>query len=67
MFLSKKSETKSILPTLLKQIENEQDVSIIKIQSHQGGEFVNHAIEAYFNEHGILHQLSVALTPQTMA
>ena len=64
VFLTKKSETKVALPNLLKQMQVEKDVSILKIRSDQGGEFVNQVIESYCNDNGIHHQLSAARTPQ---
>ena len=64
VFLTKKSETKVALPNLLKQVQVEKEVSILKIRSDQGGEFVNQVIESYCNENGIHHQLSAARTPQ---
>ncbi|XP_031101742.1 uncharacterized protein LOC116005636 [Ipomoea triloba] len=60
----KKNETENVLPDLLRRLQTEKDLSIVKIRSDQGTEFVNKVIQDLCGQHGILHQLSAARTPQ---
>lgn len=64
IFMTKKNETEKELINLLKLLQNQQSQSIVKIRSDRGTEFVNQVIQKYCEEHGILHQLSAARTPQ---
>ena len=56
IFLAGKDQTSSLLIKLLKKIQNEKSVSIIKIRSDRGTEFTNRILELYLDEHGIHHE-----------
>ncbi|CAH9088992.1 unnamed protein product [Cuscuta europaea] len=64
IFLKKKNETEKKLPELMKLIQNEKSLSIQKIRSDRGTEFLNSIIIQYCEENGIHHQTSAARTPQ---
>lgn len=59
IFMNKKSETLKKLPNLMKLIQNEKTLTLVKIRSNGGSEFLNKAIRKYCEVHGILHQLSI--------
>ncbi|XP_019154262.1 PREDICTED: uncharacterized protein LOC109150732 [Ipomoea nil] len=58
------NKTEVVLPNLLKQLQTEKEVKIIRIRSDQGTEFVNKVIKEFCAQNGIFHQLSTARTPQ---
>ena len=64
IFLKKKKDTKEKLPELLKRLETEKELSVTKIRSDRGTEFVNKVISEYCSRKGISLQLSAARTPQ---
>ena len=64
IFLRKKKDTKDKLPELLRRLETKKELSVTKIRSDRGTEFVNQVIADYCSSKGILHQLSAARTPQ---
>ncbi|CAH9089121.1 unnamed protein product, partial [Cuscuta epithymum] len=64
IFLKKKNETEKKLPELMRLIQNEKSLSIQKIRSDRGTEFINYIIIQYCEENGIHHQTSAARTPQ---
>ena len=64
IFLRKKKDTKDKLPELLRRLETEKELSVTKIRSDRGTEFVNKVIADYCSSKGILHQLSAARAPQ---
>lgn len=64
VFMKIKNEIKKKLPKLMKLVQNEKRLSILKIISDHGREFVNHVIKKYCENNGIMHQLSSAITPQ---
>ena len=64
IFLRKKKDTKEKLPELLKRLETEKELSVTKIRSDRGTEFVNKVISEFCSRKGISHQLSAARTPQ---
>ena len=62
--MRKKKKTKEKLPELLRRLETEKELSVTKIRSDRGTEFVNKVIEEYCSKKEITHQLSVARAPQ---
>ena len=65
-FLQDKSEVQGVLRKFIKRAQNEFEVKLKKIRSDNGKEFDNTNIEAYCDEVGIKHEVSVAYTPQKM-
>ena len=63
-FLHDKSEVASCFKKFAKRAQNEFDVKLNKIRSDNGKEFDNTNIEAYCDEVGIKHEVSVTYTPQ---
>ncbi|XP_019173495.1 PREDICTED: uncharacterized protein LOC109169051 [Ipomoea nil] len=47
LFLKKKNEIEVVLPNLLRQLQTEKEVKIIRIRSDQGTEFVNKVIKEF--------------------
>ena len=64
IFLKSKDETCFNLIKLIKQIQNEKSLSVIKIRSDRGTEFLNKSLSSFLEESGIRHELSSARTPQ---
>ena len=60
----KKDETLKKQPNLLKLLQNEKNLTVIKIRSDQWTEFLNKAITAFCDYNGILHKFASASTPQ---
>lgn len=48
----------------MKLIQNEKNLTILKIRSDKGTKFLNSMITSFCEEHGIKHQTSTARTPQ---
>ena len=59
-----KSEVASCFKKFAKRAQNEFEVKLKKIRSDNGKEFDNTNIEAYCDEVGIKHEVSVTYTPQ---
>ncbi|GAB2292076.1 hypothetical protein Dimus_038187 [Dionaea muscipula] len=64
VLLNKKKETLKKLPELMRRTQNEKNLSIVKIRSDRGTEFLNEVIANFCKDGGILHQVSAARTPQ---
>jgi transposase InsO family protein len=45
-------------------VENETDLKIKCLRSHNGGEFTSNEFKEFYEEHGIKIQFSIAITPQ---
>ena len=63
-FLHNKIEVASCFKKFAKRAQNEFEVKLKKIRSDNGKEFDNTNIEAYCDEVGIKHKVSVTYTPQ---
>ncbi|GAB2299389.1 hypothetical protein Dimus_038558 [Dionaea muscipula] len=48
----------------MRRTQNEKNLSIVKIRSDRGTEFLNEVIATFCKDGGILHQVSAARTPQ---
>lgn len=64
IFMKRKNETMKIMPKLMKLIQKEKSMSIVKIKFGHGREFVNYVIRMYCEINGIQHQLLVVETSQ---
>ena len=58
MFLAHKNESFGILFKFYKRIQNEKGVCITSIISDHGGDFENESFHLFYEENGILHNLS---------
>jgi len=47
-----------------KRVEKEKGLSILRIRSDRGGEFVNQLFMTYYDENGIKHEMASPRTPQ---
>ncbi|CAN0917421.1 Retrovirus-related Pol polyprotein from transposon TNT 1-94 [Linum grandiflorum] len=63
-FLTSKDEAFHKFKAFAKIIQNEKQISIIKIRSDNGGEFVSQDFRNFCEDLGIDHQLSTPRTPQ---
>ncbi|GKF21075.1 retrovirus-related pol polyprotein from transposon TNT 1-94, partial [Tanacetum coccineum] len=63
-FLRTKDETPRVIIKFLKMIQVRLNVSVRKIRTDNGTEFVNQTLREYYEEVGISHETSVARTPQ---
>ncbi|GJX90989.1 retrovirus-related pol polyprotein from transposon TNT 1-94 [Tanacetum coccineum] len=63
-FLRSKDKVPEFVIKFLKMIQVYLNATIRNIRTDNGTEFVNHTLKAYYEEVGILHQTSVAHTPQ---
>ncbi|MDQ9783009.1 DDE-type integrase/transposase/recombinase, partial [Serratia marcescens] len=64
VLLKTKDETQKNLIKLIKQIQNEKELKLIKIRSDKGTEFLNKTISSFLEEFGIRHKTSSARTLQ---
>lgn len=63
-FLKRKSETKDRIAEFLEQFENEFECRVKRFRSDGGGEFMNRDVEGLFKKKGIVHETTVAYTPE---
>jgi len=64
MFLAHKNESFEVFFKFCKRIQNEKEVCITSIRSDHGGEFENESFHLFCEENEILHNFSIARTPQ---
>ena len=64
VFLNSKDQTCNKLINLIKRLQNEKTLNVIKNRSDRGTEFTNRTLSSFFEESGIRHELSSAKTPQ---
>ena len=65
-YLRHKDESQSVFVTFCNQVQNENDLRIVKVRSDLGGEFGNKKFEIFFNEKGISHDFSCPRNPNKM-
>nr|GFA61878.1 hypothetical protein [Tanacetum cinerariifolium] len=63
-FLRSKDETPDFIIKFMKMIQVRLKVSVRRIRTDNGTEFVNHTLRDYYEEVGISHEISVARSPQ---
>ncbi|CAL2271851.1 unnamed protein product [Prunus armeniaca] len=62
--LTNKNEVFSCFQSFHKQMKTQFNAQIQILRSDNGGEFVNHDFQTYFQQHGILHETTCPQTPQ---
>nr|GEV31171.1 hypothetical protein [Tanacetum cinerariifolium] len=63
-FLRSKDETPKVLINYLRLVQKGLQAQVRIVRTDKGTEFLNHTLHAYFAAEGILHQTSVARTPE---
>lgn len=63
-FLKEKNEAFKYFREFKEQVENQQSQKIKILRSDNGGEFCSVEMENYLKRHGIIHQKTVAYTPE---
>nr|GFC84591.1 putative ribonuclease H-like domain-containing protein [Tanacetum cinerariifolium] len=63
-FLRSKDETPEVLINFLRLVQRGLQAQVRVVQTDKGTEFLNQTFHAYFAAEGILHQMSVARTPE---
>nr|GFA30622.1 hypothetical protein [Tanacetum cinerariifolium] len=63
-FLRSKDETPEVLIGFLKLVQRGLQAQVRVVRTDKGTEFLNQTLHAYFATEGILHQTSVARTPE---
>nr|GFA22018.1 retrovirus-related Pol polyprotein from transposon TNT 1-94 [Tanacetum cinerariifolium] len=63
-FLRSKDETLEVLIDFLKLVQRGLQAQVRVVQTDKGTKFLNQTLHAYFAAEGILHQTSVARTPE---
>ena len=63
-FLEQKDQAFSYFNVFRKRVGKEKHFSILRIRSDIGGEIINHSFITYYEENGIMHELSCLRTPQ---
>ncbi|KAI5324020.1 hypothetical protein L3X38_033093 [Prunus dulcis] len=62
--LKNKNEVFSCFQSFHKQMKTQFNAQIQILRSNNGGEFVNHDFQTYFQQHGIIHEATCPQTPQ---
>ncbi|KAI5352266.1 hypothetical protein L3X38_005157 [Prunus dulcis] len=62
--LKNKNEVFSCFQSFHKQMKTQFNAQIQILRSDNGGEFVNHDFQTYFQQHGIIHETTCPQTPQ---
>nr|GFB48111.1 retrovirus-related Pol polyprotein from transposon TNT 1-94 [Tanacetum cinerariifolium] len=63
-FLRSKDETPKVLINFLRLVQRGLQAQVRVVRTDKGTEFLNQTLNAYFSVEGILHQTSVARTPE---
>nr|GFA79322.1 retrovirus-related Pol polyprotein from transposon TNT 1-94 [Tanacetum cinerariifolium] len=63
-FLGSKDETPKVLIEFLRLVQIGLHAQVRIVRTDKGTKFLNHTLHAYFASEGILHQTSVARTPE---
>nr|GEX22944.1 retrovirus-related Pol polyprotein from transposon TNT 1-94 [Tanacetum cinerariifolium] len=63
-FLRSKDETSKVLINFLRLVQRGLQAQVRIVRTDKGTEFLNQTLHAYFASEGILHQTSVARTPE---
>nr|GFA55323.1 hypothetical protein [Tanacetum cinerariifolium] len=63
-FLRSKDETPEVLIDFLRLVQRGLQAQVRIVQTDKGAEFLNQTLHAHFNAEGILHQTSIARTPE---
>nr|GEU84963.1 hypothetical protein [Tanacetum cinerariifolium] len=63
-FLRSKDETPEVLIDFLRLVQRGLQAQVRVVRTDKGTEFLNQTLHAYFVAEGILHQMSVARTPE---
>nr|GEV66938.1 hypothetical protein [Tanacetum cinerariifolium] len=63
-FLRSKDETPKVLIDFLRLVQRGLQAQVRVVRTDKGTEFLNQTLHAYFAAEGILHQMSVARTPE---
>ena len=63
-FLHDKANTYDIFKKFLTKAENEFDLKVKKVRSHNGSEFRNTRVEELCDDKGIMHEFSSNYTPE---
>nr|GFB17522.1 hypothetical protein [Tanacetum cinerariifolium] len=63
-FLRSKDETPEVLIDFLRLVQRGLQAQVKVVRTDKGAEFLNQTLHAYFAAEGILHQTSVARTPE---
>jgi len=64
IFLNDKGDTYDIFKKFLTRAENEFDLKVKKVRSHNGSEFRNTRVEELCDDKGIKHEFSSKYTPK---
>ena len=62
--LKRKDEVFDMFVSFYNMVSTQFDKKIKVVRSDNGTEFVNHKMNEFFNEKGVIHQTSCAYTPQ---
>ncbi|CAL9004132.1 unnamed protein product, partial [Prunus brigantina] len=62
--MKNKNEVFSRFQSFHKQMKTQFNAQIQILRSDNGGEFVNHDFQTYFQQHGIIHEMTCPQTPQ---
>nr|GFA69190.1 hypothetical protein [Tanacetum cinerariifolium] len=63
-FLRSKDETPKVLINFLRLVQKELQAQVRVVRTDKGTEFLNQTLHAYFAAEGLLHQMSIARTPE---
>lgn len=63
-FLKYKSQVTETTISVIRMWENQTDCKVKIVRSDNGGEYVNTELETFYDNKGILHQTTVAYTPE---
>ncbi|GJY62316.1 retrovirus-related pol polyprotein from transposon TNT 1-94 [Tanacetum coccineum] len=63
-FLRKKSQAPKMIMSVIRMVENQNDVKVKQIRTDNGTEFRNHALKSFCDEKGISQNFSSPYTPE---
>ena len=59
-----KSDVTEVTKTVITMLEKQSGLPVLVVRTDNGTEYVNHALKAYLDEKGIVHQKTVRYTPE---
>ncbi|GJU73513.1 retrovirus-related pol polyprotein from transposon TNT 1-94 [Tanacetum coccineum] len=63
-FLKKKSQAPETIMSFIKRVENQNDIKVKQLRTHNGTEFRNNILVNFYNEKGISQNFSSPYTPE---
>jgi len=62
--LRAKSEVAAATKSVFSMLQNSTGSTVINVRTDRGGEYMSNDLESYLDQHGVVHQTTIAYTPE---